>query len=251
MYRFLPFFLFFFLLSCTSCEPDPEPIGACELTTDVSNNYETDAIRLAARVQQSSVSSNDIQIPQPLIDRMLSALSAVYNTTGEVRDTVVDVYNIHTLPYPAYNELTVEVDTSVAWTQTWQDGDRLTGNADIDNLMNSYGLNLDVFFNLSTSFAILESDEPLNMAALAEAFETIEGVTNVDYDQDGGDGNNIDVEDNSSYITLTYTVGYDNVGAPNACAGSCEYARSWSFNVFLDEMDCQANFTGAVGDEAP
>ncbi len=256
--RILPFLTFLLLAVASGCLDDSiiDPNENSCISSNMRSKYEKDAIRMALRLQQNSVSANEVQIPEALIDRMLEGLIAVEKSESLPRDTVIGRYSIHTLPYPAYDELTVEVDTVQTWVKEWIQGNRLTGNPQIDNLMNTYGLQMDGYFSLSVNFAVIKapSGTPLNIAALAEKFALIEGVTGTDFEDTGGDGNNISAEDFGTSLKLTYTVGYDEVGAPNNCNGACEFSRAWVFSVSYPNTDtecAQAGFVQSYGDNAP
>jgi len=244
--------------SFTACEEnngDDDPInvgiGDCNVTNSIRDMYEEDAIRLAVRLQQAA-GINDIQIPSNLIDRTLGALAAVYRSEYIARDSVTSVYDIHTLNAPSYNTLTVEVSTDTTaypWIAQWMDGNRLTGNDTVDQLMNIYGLDRTNFITLSTgSAAIIESDTPINMAGLAAAFENISGVVLADFEDNAGDGNDIQIVDHGTYMEVIYSLGYDSPFEVNTCLSDCVYRRSWMFNVF---DDCSAAYVGVEGDPAP
>jgi len=226
-------------------------LDECRVTNNIRNLYEGDAIRLAVRLQQAS-GINDIQIPPALIDRTLGALSAVYNSEFVARDSVTTVYDIHTLPAPAFNRLTLEVSTDTTaypWIAEWQNGNRLTGNATIDQLMNIYGLDRTDFISLSLgNIAIIESTSPLNLAGLAAAFEAVDGVIAADFENESGDGNDISVTDNGNYLELAYSIGFDSPFAINECASDCTFRRTWTFHVF---DDCSAAYISVDGDPAP
>ena len=245
------------ILLASSCLGDlnPDEESPC-LPDNLRTLYENDAIRLALRLQQNSAFANDIQIPSNSIERLQIALAAVHQSKIDERDSVISNYQIHTLPYPVFDELTVEIDTTQAWTQAWRNGSRLTGNNDIDNLLLAYGLQLDGYFSLSNNFVILTTTdhEALNLAALAARFEAVNGVLGTDFEDTGSGGNDITVQDFGTYALFAYTVGYDVATAPNACNGACEFSRTWTFKVTFanDEVSCPiVEFVSASGDPAP
>lgn len=235
-----------------ACIPDENADLDC-LSDNISSLYESDAIRLSLRLQQNSPLANNIELPEAQQERVLRALGVLHKSDLVQRDSVLEMYNVHTLPYPAFDEITLQVDTNTTWVHEWMADKRLTGNPSVDNLMNSYNLQMDGFFSLSVNFVILSSEKPLNMAALAAAFEDIQGIVDTDYEQSGGDGNDIVAQDFGSTLRLTYTVGYDQVGSANNCNGSCEFSRSWVFDVSTpsDNSCGAASFVESYGDAAP
>lgn len=245
------------LLLATACfgtlNPDNE--NPC-LPEDLQTLYQNDAVRLALRLQQNSNFADDIQIPEAWIERMNIALAALHQSDGSERDSVITRYQIHTLPYPMFDELTVEIDTNQAWTQAWRSNNRLTSNTQINDLMLAYNLQLDGFFSLSNNFAILTTTDhyPLNIAALATAFEAIPGVLSTDYQDTGGGGNDITAQDAGTYIQINYIVGYDEIAAPDNCNGDCEFSRTWTFHANFpnNNTDCPTvEFINSYGDPAP
>ncbi len=240
-----------------ACEEDDNDndlglTSTCDVSNSLEDKYKEDAIRLALRQQTAGTgpASDQILIPPALIDRMVAALAAVDNSEYSYRDTVVSIYEIHTLDYPDFYTLTLEVDTAEAWVKEWAEGSRLTGNADVDALMNTYGLDVGNFITLSLgSVAVVSSTDPLNMVGLGNAFSSIPGVVSADAGGEVGDGNDITVVDNGTYIELTYSVGYDSPLAPGDCTGECDYRRYWAFQV--SDATCAVDFVDRYGDPAP
>ncbi|MGB1205604.1 MAG: hypothetical protein ACPG5B_08170 [Chitinophagales bacterium] len=249
----------------TACEEEKDSdttlglASECNISNNVEDKYEDDAVRLALRLQQAGPLASQIEIPQALIDRALGALSAVYNSDFAARDSIVDEYDIHTVDYPAYNEFTLQVDTTFAWVKEWEDGNRLTEYAPIDELMNAYSIDIDggltpVTVNIggteTTVFiASMTSTRALNLGGLVSLFEGIDGVVSGNFNETGADGNNINIIDNGNAVELTYSIGYDDDEEAGECLADCEFMRSWFFTVY--DSDCSAVYTGVEGDPAP
>ena len=254
------FFSLMFLLALglgffSACTDDDDNTGVgltekCDIPKDISDDYANDATRLAVRLQQAGgPAANEILIPPALIDRMEAALAAVYNAEFAARDTVFDIYKIHTTETPVFSQLTLEVDTSYAWVKEWEAGNRLTGNGDVDALMNIYGLDLSNFVSLSLgSVATITADDPVNIAGLANAFSGIDGVVLADTGSAVNDGNDIAVVDNGTTLEVTFSVGYDSVLSAGTCDTDCDFRRNWVFTV---NDNCEASYVNSYGDPAP
>lgn len=250
----------FFFPSCDLFDNDDDDDGVgliseCDVKKSVRDDYENDAARLALRYQLASgPAASDILISSALVDRFLAGISAVYKSDFAARDTVFDIYEIHTTDSPEFRELRVQVDTSFAWVKEWESGKRLTGNSDIDALMNFYGLALDDFdsFELEEDqvlfFAFIKSTDPVNVESLAQRFEGIEGVVGTKVSASGADGNDIMIDDLGTSLELTFTVGYDDDKDANDCTGECEFRRGWVFQV---DDECNVQFINSFGDSAP
>lgn len=248
--RFLP--LLAVILTTAACLPEPVTTdNACNITATIRNKYNADAVRLAVRMQQSGSSADQVLISEALIDRAMNALSAVYNSDLVARDTVVAQYDIHTLPYPEYDEFRVEVDTTQAWVKEWMQLKNTTNNPAIDNLMTTYGLSIEAFLPLSVNFAVISSIDPINIAALVDDFEAIEGVINVQYDSNAIGGNDITIQNLGATTRVSYTVGYDNASSPGNCTGACDKTRTWVFDTQVTDGNCSASFVESYGDPAP
>lgn len=249
-----------FFPSCDLFDNDDDDDGVgliadCDVKKSVRDDYKDDAARLALRFQlESGPAANDILISSALVDRFLAGISAVYKSDFAARDTVFDIYDIHTIDSPEFSELRIQVDTTVAWVKEWESGKRLTGNSDIDALMNFYGLDLDEFdsFELEENqvlfFAFIKATDPVNINSLAQRFEGIEGVIATKVDASTADGNDIMIVDNGTTLDITFTVGYDKDGDANDCTGDCEFRRGWIFQV---DDDCDVKFVNSFGDSAP
>lgn len=251
------FFSFSIILSSlvlltVGCLPDsPIQEDPCTVTSTIRNKYNNDAIRLAIRMQQNGSSANQVIIPELLIDKAMNALSAVYNSTSADRDTVVSIYDIHTLPYPEFDEFRIEVDTNQTWVKEWVKEKTLTGNATIDNLMTTYDLSLEAYVSSAINYVVIFSLDPINIAALVDDFEDVPGVINVQYDDITTGGNDIVVQDLGSVIKLTYKVGYDDASTINNCTGNCDKVRSWVFDTQVTTDICSSEFIESFGDPAP
>src|SRR5881397_2336179 len=93
--------------------------------------YLEDANRLALRDLLANAFS-EVPIPQDAVQPYYNALVLVYNATAlPARDTVVDVYRIHTFPAPTTRSLMLQLRASNAWVQALARGDIPTGDAKI------------------------------------------------------------------------------------------------------------------------
>ena len=231
-------------ISIVACEDSPVIINTnCTLVGDGYDIYLNDAEHLVLRyiVDGQLPEQDSVQLPQDDIEQVLKALVAVYNATDTLpsADAVVNTHQIHTFPLKPMNGLLVGIDSSYAWVQEWIAGNTLTGDPDVDNLINTYNLtlkNVGIFAN----WASLESDNSLNMMALGNAFETIDGVVFAEPNFFIGDGNDITMSGyGSGEITLTYSVGWGD------CQAGCIYRHYWEFTI---DEDCEVVFQGEYGD---
>ena len=263
MFNKINIFLFFALIAFVACEEDSNPFSsigdddeettaACgDVKGSVKDFYEDDATRLAIGLinQPGSITGNTVLIPPALVERMSDVLTAVHSSEYAARDSVVDVYDVHIFPQYSLDKVVVKVDSDEVanpWVSSWIDGNRFTGNADIDGIVATYDLEISDIVNFDTeSVIILESKDLLNATALADAFAGIDGVIEAKTREESGDGDDITVTpqagEEDSY-TVVYKVAYDD------CENSCQKARFYEFNV---DDNCTVSYVNTYGDEAP
>lgn len=244
--------------SCTPGEiipPDPNEIiavsSSCEGVASIKNMYREDAERIVLRATLADPASpwNDsIRLNSSLVEEVLGLLLAVHNGFDMIyRDSVIGLYGIHTYPDPVLNRMLVKVDEDVSWVQQWKLGNSQTGNFDVDQLMDAYGLSFTEYFQWSIgNFALLTADNSLNINALTNKFKVIPGVLNAQIDAEGGDGSDITYNptpSESGFKELVYSVGYGN------CDSECNKRRYWKF--YIRDNDCNLQFRGSWGDSAP
>lgn len=210
----------------------------------VKQRYREDAEQLALRwlVEQGATSDNDVELPSDLIQTFYNPLIQVYQATDlPARNVVVNTYNIYTFPKHNTRELLVAVDPTKVWTAAWRNGKRLTGNAEIDALMEQFDLELKGYLS-GSNIAVLRTGRPLNTLALAKLLTPIEGVRYADDSSTGGGGSDIRAEFKGSYWQLDYSVGFGD------CPAGCSQRTTWTFHAYPDGT---VQFAGRSGDAPP
>ena len=209
----------------------------------VKHQYREDATELALRllVQQGETSGSGVELPADLIQTLYNALIQVYQATDEPARTVVNTYNIHAVPRVNTRELLVGVDSTKAWTQAWRNGKRLTGNAEIDALMEQFDLDLKQYLSVS-NIAVLRTGRRLNTPAIARLFNGIQGVEYANVNGVLTDGGDIQAEFKGNYWQLKYSIGFGD------CMAGCSDRTTWTFNVYPDGG---VQFAGRSGSRLP
>jgi hypothetical protein len=210
----------------------------------VKHQYREDATELALRllVQEGETSEDSVELPADLIQTLYNALIQVYQATNEpARNAVVNTYNIHAVPRVNTRELLVGVDSTKAWTQAWRKGKRLTGNAEIDALMEQFDLDLKQYLSVS-NIAVLRTGRSLNTPAIAKLFNGIQGVRYANVNGALTDGGDIQAELKGNYWQLKYSIGFGD------CMAGCSDRTTWTFNVYPDRG---VQFAGRSGSRLP
>lgn len=231
-YLFLPVIvvaLFFSLLGCESLTSDPTleqdtSSDDAALPDSVRQRYADDAARLTARyLQEHEPETDEVDLPDDRVQRVYDALMHVYNA-GQIaaRDAIE---GIHTFPRVSLYETLVALDTTVAWTDAWRAGERLTGEPDVDALVETYELSVEYNSEASQPVAVVQSEEPIYTPALSRRFAEIGGVTQAEPNGTAGDGNDIEAVVEEDAVLLTYSRGEGD------CPSGCIYREAWTFRV--------------------
>jgi hypothetical protein len=206
--------------------------------------YREDAARLALRDLLASGYA-EIPIPDEAVLPYYDALVLVYNATVlPARDTVVDVYQIHTFPMPVTRSLLMVVAGDQEWAQRLVHGEVPTGSAEVDGLLDAYALSLDRGHTLTTGelLIVLRSGVALNVAALAPRFVGVPGVHSSQPNGAVGDGSDTRGSTDQSRVLLDYSVGYGD--CPAGCIGR-------RFYHFAAHADGTVEYLGASGGGPP
>ena len=122
-------------------------------------------------------------------------------------------------------------------------GSRLTGNTEVDKLMEEYDLQLDRYYLWPTAHAAkIFSPFPINILALANLFSNINGVIRATLDLYIGDGNDIHGYLYNNYVELNYNFGFGD------CPAGCSYRHHWVFRVNYDGI---VDYIENYGDPLP
>ncbi len=205
--------------------------------------YFEDASRLALR-DLLRTGFAGIRIPGERVQPYYDALVSVYNATAlPARDSVVDVYAIHTYPYPSTRSLVVGAANTEAWVQHLIAGEIPTGNATVDDLLARYSLTLSTVWQLRDGEAllVLTPDQPLNIAALAPLFSPVAGVRYAEPNGFVGDGNNLEGSIADARVVLSYSVGSGD------CFSGCINRRYYRFAVSADGTVEYLGASGVLG----
>jgi len=213
------------------------------LPADRRAAYFDDASRVALR-DLVATGFREIRIPQEAVQPYYNALVSVYNAAAlPARDTVVDVYRIHTFALPATRSLYLVVGLNEVWAHRLTHDSLPTGNILVDRLVTDFALSVDIVDTLFTGdlLIVLRSAEPLNMAALAPQFRQASGVHSANPDTRIGDGNDIGGERDDA-TRLAYSVGYGD------CPAGCIARRFYHFAIHDDGT---VEYLGASGSPPP
>jgi hypothetical protein len=215
----------------------------------IRERYREDADRLTVRIMHNlgGEAEASLEIPEELSRTIYQALIHVYSSSEfAARDSVIDLYDIHTWPDPELNRLLVTADSTTTWMQAWRQGFVTTGHTGIDSLMDMFGLEV-VEYNRGSSkstkhTATLLSSQSRNIAGLVHLFEAIEGMTSVYSDGPVGGGPDINVWSGENTWRVDYSLGWGD------CPSGCINQHAWSFSVSYDGY---VDHLGSSGPDIP
>lgn len=225
--------------------PRIPPLQETRLPDETVAAYDEDAARLALRYleRRKELAEWPIDIPDDLRSSLRAALLRVASSAGAPRDSVVELFGIHTFSRPALHELIVSAEAGAGWIEAWREGRTLTGKEGIDRLIERWGLELVDFSDLGTTpWGVLRSERPLNLAALGREFERVSGVRFAEPNGIAGDGNDITAEADAGAWRLSFSVGFGD------CPAGCISRHFWHFRV---GSDGSVAYEGSSGDPLP
>lgn len=194
--------------------------------------YRESAARLVLReIRQSmNLAQAGIDIPEDKAENYYRAFVHVYNMETVYSDTVTRILPIFTFPDIELQQLIVSFDEDLPWTREWRKGHRLTGNEEIDALMEQYNLELLNYHAWPFGHAVvLKSPVFINLAALAPKFTAVDGIQNASPNGRCCDGHNVRATwDDPLRLILEYSAGFGD------CPAGCINRRFWEFEVHVD-----------------
>jgi hypothetical protein len=175
-----------------------------------------DAARLALRIEseREDLKFMNVQIPQDRLNGIYNLLAAVYmSETGKS----IEKCNVHTFPNPSIDHLVLIFDKNISWATPLRNGVTETDNKAINKLLNSYDLVIDKYVNWNDNqdAVTIRSKDALNMAALANEFENVDGISEIDLGLPKVNGNDIRMKRIGNGWELDYVLrfgAYANTG---------------------------------------
>jgi hypothetical protein len=148
----------------------------------IARKLKRDAARLALRIEsdKEDLKYINVRIPQDRLNGIYNLLVNIY-LSSEVGKSI-EKCNVHTYPNPSIDHLVIIFDKNVSWAAPLRNGITETDNKNFNKLLNAYDLSIEKYVNWNdTQDAVtIRSKDALNMAALANEFENVEGIAEID-----------------------------------------------------------------------
>lgn len=240
--RYSGLLLFLGMIVFIACESqvlngvDEFPLMNVEMTPADTTSLDAEMLRQCRRdagtMAGQYVNERDstaIRIPDKIVDTFYHGLLHIYNSSAEDARLVTHTYSIHSRQFGMAFDLTFSYDSSASWGKAWSEGNRLTGNEAIDELILEYDLTFERFYDFGAwgeHTVRFTSSKPLNMPALARVFKQ---QTEIDEAYASsflvGGGSNLSANVSYRGIEYIFTLGWGD------CPAGCINYHSWKFRV--------------------
>lgn len=218
------------------------------LPDSVKNEWKKSAQELALRVvieQDSTI----LEVPENLIQTFYNGLIHILKSGIAEAEQATEEYSVRARPAFKHSEVLVYPDTVKAsgWLTAWRNGDSLTGNFSVNELIEKYELTLTSYNELQSipvAQAVLQPARFVNPIPIANAFaelpEMPDSYTGVNILI--GDGSDITAELRETSVYYRFEYGWGD------CPAGCISHHFWDFSV---SADGDVEFLGEGGDSLP
>lgn len=213
----------------------------CTVAPNLREFYQRDVANCAVQqmFENGSADTLLVKIPAGWTDPIWGGLAAIYNATSiPERDSVFDLYCVHDNNWQRqnYSSFLVQVDTSYAWTQAWQNNTTLTGQPLMDLILTKYDVHLANFYNWSIgTYAELSTDSIWNDYALMDSLRQVPGVIFAEQNMIIGAAGMIIYENTLNGHRFDFYLEF------NDCFDGCDNYRKWKFLV---SPNCDVTYLG-------
>lgn len=168
--------------------------------------YKRDAARLALRLEAGpeDLRFSNIDIPYEKIESIFEMLKNIY-LSGETGKSIARC-NVHTFPNPSIDQIKIIYSKDAEWANLLNEGIAETTSEEFNDLLDEYDLVIEnqKQWTDTEDVMVIRAAEPINMAALANEFYNIEGITEIDLGIPEVKGNDIEIEQTASGWNVKY-----------------------------------------------
>lgn len=216
-----------------------------DIPDSIKRKFMEDAHHLALRHLKSiNRDSSEVRISPDLVATLYNCLIRIYEErTIPARDTVMSIFRIHSFHSPEMHRLIVAGDSTKSWMREFRSGKNRTGYPPVDTLMDEFELSMGRYYpSPPIHIVVLAARDPLNLEALGNLFQKIDGVAFAEPDHWVGDGDDIRALSEVDAWKISFSVGTGD------CPSGCIFRRIWDFKV---EESGTVTFLGSYGSPLP
>lgn len=236
--------LFLFLLAAIACDKDNEKVNDCSVSAEVTSLYQEDVHRLLFREIYYDSLHPDRDTPEfndQKVEKLLEAFQAVHNLNSIYRDTVVEIYQIHTFQDLGLSTISLQVNPeSEHIISLLEDGE--SNDPVLDGLLKTYEFTeiKPSLYYPEFNWLTIISDKSWNLIPICETLSSLEYIGIAELGGGAvGDGNNIVLQRTDNKTTFDFSIGWGD------CPAGCIYRRHWIFEV---NNNCSVEFVDSYTD---
>lgn len=218
------------------------------LSDSVKNEWKESARELALRavIEQDSTM---LEVPENLIRTFYNGLIHILKSGTPEAELAAIEFGVRARPAFKHDEVLVYPDTSEAsdWLNAWRNGETLTGNSSIDELIEKYELTLRNYSELQSqavALAVLRSARFVNPIPIANDFAKLPVMSDsyTGVNMLVGDGSDIKADVRQTSVRYRFEYGWGD------CPAGCISRHFWGFSV---NADGDVDFFGEGGNALP
>lgn len=222
-------------------------IAQCNILPEIATAYDHQAriIALDEMLDSGSADTNSIRIPESYVTPVLEHLSAIYQSHEE--EVADSIFNIYCINNPNADEnggyvsrtIYVELDTASSWTDAWLNEQIPSGHPFIDSLLDGIEYEIRLYIpSILTGVVRITFEEIINLPALVNMLDTMNGVIYAERVPSIGEGNQVIYDRDGEDYNIQFKLGWDD------CPSGCISERYWRFAV---EPGCYVDYRGTYG----
>ncbi len=186
------------------------------------------AARMAVSIANQK-KPKQVDISDELVNYIYNGIVHLFNSELKKADEITENYPLIVRTPGSSDKIVFWIDEVKPWHENWQDGETLTGIAEIDHLIKKYNLSLFLYRDVNPesprATAILEANEAINVFALSKLFDALPQISSVTPRQLGTGGRDIEADIKNNHLLLDITVGKGD------CPSGCIYKLNRLFSI--------------------
>ncbi len=219
------FLLLSIVLGCLSSFESSAQATPTPLSRNLERKLKRDAARMALRLSEGEdLRFQSIRISSSDMESIYKALVGMHNADENVRS--IFRCNVHTRANPSIDHMLIIFDRKIEWAAPLRAGRHETTSITLNDLLYDHDLIIEkhVQWNDTHDAISIRSKNPLNMAALANEFNNIEGVQSVDLGLSKEVGNNITATRVNAGWRFVFTLSFGSLQEKG------EKTHSWQYD---------------------
>lgn len=193
------------------------PLDLCgqPMPSSLTRKYQRDAARLALRLSGSDdeLRYAAVTLPNREVTLIYNMLKSAYEQLQAVRD--LSKCHIHTSSFPPIDQLQVIYRKDAPWARALSQGVMQIDHPAMNDLLTSYNLVIDRVnrWTESENALTLRARRPMNILAVGNEFQAIQGVTGIDVREGFLQSNDIQIAPTARGYEFRYTLRYNGISS--------------------------------------